>query len=153
MTSGSTTVVSGVSYNPANQLLGMTFNGAAETRGYNTHQLTISASDQYFGSRRLAARTFRGERIRATRTHRTSGATRRTGGIQSAAWNPNWYALNDLVYRYDPTGLDDERTWRMSHAWQFVHVLRGAGEDCIRHTGADSRRNVERNILHFRGRR
>ena len=40
-TSGSTTVVSGVSYNAANQLLGMTFNGVAETRGYNVlNQLT-----------------------------------------------------------------------------------------------------------------
>jgi RHS repeat-associated protein len=35
MTSGSTTVVSGVSYDQANRLLGMTFNGKSETRGYN----------------------------------------------------------------------------------------------------------------------
>ena len=34
-TSGGTTVVSGVSYNAANQLLGMTFNGTTETRSYN----------------------------------------------------------------------------------------------------------------------
>ena len=34
-------MVSGVSYNAANQLLGMTFNGTAETRGYNVlNQLT-----------------------------------------------------------------------------------------------------------------
>ncbi len=41
MTSGSTTVVSGVSYNAANELLGMSFNGIAESRGYNVlNQLT-----------------------------------------------------------------------------------------------------------------
>jgi RHS repeat-associated protein len=41
MTSGSTTVVNGVSYNAANQLLGMTFNGIGETRSYNVlNQLT-----------------------------------------------------------------------------------------------------------------
>ena len=41
MTSGSTTVVNGVSYNAANQLLGMTFNGTPETRTYNSlNQLT-----------------------------------------------------------------------------------------------------------------
>jgi RHS repeat-associated protein len=40
-TSGGTTVVNGVSYNAANQLLGMTYNGIAETRGYNVlNQLT-----------------------------------------------------------------------------------------------------------------
>ncbi len=40
-TSGSTTVVNGVSYNAANQLLGMTFNGVGETRSYNVlNQLT-----------------------------------------------------------------------------------------------------------------
>ena len=41
MTSGSTTVVNGVSYNAANELLGMTFNGIGETRSYNVlNQLT-----------------------------------------------------------------------------------------------------------------
>ncbi len=40
-TSGGTTVVNGVSYNAANQLLGMTYNGIGETRGYNVlNQLT-----------------------------------------------------------------------------------------------------------------
>ncbi len=40
-TSGSTTVVNGVSYNAANELLGMTFNGIGETRSYNVlNQLT-----------------------------------------------------------------------------------------------------------------
>jgi RHS repeat-associated protein len=39
--SGGTTVVSGVSYNAANQLLGMTYNGIGETRAYNVlNQLT-----------------------------------------------------------------------------------------------------------------
>jgi RHS repeat-associated protein len=41
MTSGSTTVVSGVSYNAANQLLSMSYSGINETRGYNVlNQLT-----------------------------------------------------------------------------------------------------------------
>jgi RHS repeat-associated protein len=41
MTTGSTTVVNGVSYNAANQLLGMTFNGYTETCSYNSlNQLT-----------------------------------------------------------------------------------------------------------------
>jgi len=41
MTSGSTTIVNGVSYNAANQLLGMTFNGISESSGYNVlNQLT-----------------------------------------------------------------------------------------------------------------
>ena len=41
MTQSTTTIVSGVSYNAANQLLGMTFNGTAETRSYNVlNQLT-----------------------------------------------------------------------------------------------------------------
>jgi RHS repeat-associated protein len=39
--SNNNTIVSGVSYNAANQLLGMTFNGIGETRGYNVlNQLT-----------------------------------------------------------------------------------------------------------------
>ena len=39
--SGSNTIVSGVSYNAANQLLGITYNGLSETRGYNVlNQLT-----------------------------------------------------------------------------------------------------------------
>jgi RHS repeat-associated protein len=39
--SNNNTIVSGVSYNPANQLLGMTFNGVAESRSYNVlNQLT-----------------------------------------------------------------------------------------------------------------
>ena len=40
-TTPTTTIVNNVSYNAANQLLSMTYNGTAETRGYNTlNQLT-----------------------------------------------------------------------------------------------------------------
>jgi RHS repeat-associated protein len=47
-TSAGATVVSGVSYNAANRLLGMTYNGIGETRGYNVlNQLTsIAASGE-----------------------------------------------------------------------------------------------------------
>ncbi len=45
-TSGGTTVVNGVSYNAANQLLGMTYNSIAETRGYNVLNQLTSLSAQ-----------------------------------------------------------------------------------------------------------
>jgi RHS repeat-associated protein len=46
-TSGSATVVNGVSYNAANQLLGMTYNGISETRGYNVlNQLTTLSAQE-----------------------------------------------------------------------------------------------------------
>ncbi len=47
MTTGSTTIVNGVSYNAANQLLGMTFNSMIETRGYNSLNQLVSLSDGY----------------------------------------------------------------------------------------------------------
>jgi RHS repeat-associated protein len=49
MTSGSNTIVNGVSYNAANQLLGMTYSGVSESRTYNAlNQLnTVSAEDVY----------------------------------------------------------------------------------------------------------
>ena len=46
MTSGSTTIVNGVSYNPANQLLGITYNGYAETRTYNALNQLITLKVQ-----------------------------------------------------------------------------------------------------------
>ena len=44
---GSTTIVNGVSYNAANQLLGLTYNGVAETRSYNSlnQLITLEASN------------------------------------------------------------------------------------------------------------
>jgi RHS repeat-associated protein len=46
MTSGSTTIVNGVTYNPANQLLGITYNGYAETRTYNVLNQLITLKVQ-----------------------------------------------------------------------------------------------------------
>jgi RHS repeat-associated protein len=43
-TSTGTTVVNGVSYSPANQMLGMTFNGISESRAYNSLNQLISIS-------------------------------------------------------------------------------------------------------------
>ena len=46
MTFSGTTIVNGVGYNAANQLLGMTFNTEVETRGYNSlnQLITLAAS-------------------------------------------------------------------------------------------------------------
>jgi len=46
MTSGSTTVVNGVSYNAANQLAGITYNGYAESRTYNALNQLITLKVQ-----------------------------------------------------------------------------------------------------------
>ena len=87
---GNTTSYTVNVYTPAGQKLGeyLFVPGTTTQQGADVAYInvTISASDQYFGSRRVPARTFRGARIRATRTRRTSGATRRIGGIRSAGW-------------------------------------------------------------------
>jgi len=112
-TSGGATVVSGIGYNAANQLLGVTFNGIGEARGYNVlGQLTslydsngVNLTYNYptgTNNGQISSQVVSGETI----TYQYDSLKRLISATSSASWGENYGydAFGSLVSKTPTAG-------------------------------------------------